>query len=130
MTVFVGVMLGGAIGALVRFWLSRWSAVLFQSSIPATLTVNLFGAFLLGVTVIFVNNGLAATIESDLYAWVELGVLGGFTTFSTMAAEARGLLMRAPIKATGYLLASLAGGLLSMTAGFELANVWIQGSGL
>ena len=130
MIAFVGVMSGGAIGALARFWLSRWSAVRFQSSIPATLTVNVSGAFLLGVTVTFVNNGLAATIESDLYAWVELGVLGGFTTFSTMAAEARGFLMRSPIKAISYLLASLTGGLLSMIIGFELANVWIHGGGL
>ena len=68
MIAFVGVMSGGAIGALARFWLSRWSAVRFQSSIPATLTVNVSGAFLLGVTVTFVNNGLAATIESDLQA--------------------------------------------------------------
>lgn len=76
------VALGGAVGAVLRFYLSE---TLPSEAFPwATLSVNLVGSFLLGVV-------MAATLVDALGETEALllgvGLLGAFTTMSTFSVE-------------------------------------------
>jgi fluoride exporter len=86
MPVVVGVALGGALGATARYLLDRVIEQRTFSVFPwATFTINLSGCFLIG----FVAQALVD--RHHLPAWLRvglvLGVIGGYTTFSTFAQE-------------------------------------------
>ena len=82
---FVGV--GGFIGAILRYLVTNWvQDTLHTLSLPyGTLTVNMVGCLLIGL--------LAGLTESrnllgpETRALILVGVLGGFTTFSTFGYE-------------------------------------------
>lgn len=82
------VAVGGALGAVGRYWISGWvSRMAAPSLFPwGTLTVNVAGAFALGVFVGATAFGRFA-VSPNLRALVAIGVLGAFTTFSTFAYE-------------------------------------------
>src|SRR6188472_1490365 len=87
MPVIVGVALGGALGASARYGLDRAIEARSDSVFPwATFVINLSGCFLIGL--------VSATLidRHHVPAWIRiglvLGVIGGYTTFSTYAQEA------------------------------------------
>ena len=70
----IGIILGAPIGALLRFWMSKWNG-----HFPiATLLINLIGAFLIGIVSVHFK---------EWYLFLAIGILGSFTTFSTMNVE-------------------------------------------
>jgi fluoride exporter len=86
MPVVVGVALGGALGASARYLLDRVIEHRTFSLFPwATFAINLSGCFLIGLI------GQALVDRHHLPAWLRvglvLGVIGGYTTFSTFAQE-------------------------------------------
>ncbi len=86
MPVIVGVALGGALGASARYLIDHAIEQRSFSIFPwATFTINITGCFLIGVIT-------AALVDRHhLPAWIRvglvLGVIGGYTTFSTYAQE-------------------------------------------
>ncbi|RBY96884.1 fluoride efflux transporter CrcB [Blastococcus sp. TF02-8] len=107
---------GGALGALARWGLAE--AV--PGSPPgwpwATLLVNLVGCLLLGLLVAL----LAARSPTPTWArpFLGVGVLGGFTTYSTFAVETVRLAdAGAAGTAVGYVVVSVVGGVLAAAAG-------------
>lgn len=80
------IALGGAVGALARFGIASWAQNLSHSGeFPwGTLTVNLIGAFLIGV-IWAVTERLVISV--DIRQLIFAGVLGSFTTFSTFCLE-------------------------------------------
>ncbi|MGK5114920.1 fluoride efflux transporter CrcB [Geodermatophilus sp. CPCC 205761] len=107
---------GGVLGAL-----ARWGVATALPSSPggwpwATLLVNLTGCLLLGALLAVV------TARSPEPAWVRpllaVGVLGGYTTYSAFAVEVVELAdAGAAVRAAGYVLASVVGGVLAVVAG-------------
>lgn len=111
---------GGALGGLARYGLSR--LVAGPAGFPwATFTENVLGCFLLGALMVV----LVEVRAPSRYArpFLGIGVLGGFTTFSTYSAEIRALAAdgRAAL-AAAYLVSSLLAGLLATVAGIALAR--------
>ncbi len=97
---------GGAVGALARWAIVATWPTAAGGAGWGTLVVNLGGCFLLGV--------LAARAEPDglLRLGLGTGVLGGFTTFSTLAVETdRGVAAGRPGVALALLAVSLVGGI-------------------
>ncbi len=91
MPVIVGVALGGALGASARYLLDHVIEQRSFSIFPwATFTINLTGCFLIGV----ITESLVD--RHHLPAWLRVGlvvgVIGGYTTFSTFAQESLTLL--------------------------------------
>jgi CrcB protein len=86
------VALGGALGSVSRYLLGTWTQSLSKSiDFPyGTLTVNLIGCFLIGFLSQLAEVRGAFTPESR--AFVFIGILGGFTTFSAFGNEALNLL--------------------------------------
>ena len=77
------VALGGATGAVLRFYISE---TLPTSSFPwATLSVNLVGSFLLGIVA---SAALTQVISEGQALLLGVGFLGAFTTMSTFSVEA------------------------------------------
>ena len=84
------VALGGAIGASSRYLLSLLIVAWFGSGLPvATLAVNALGSLLLGCLVEY--GALSGALSTHWRGFLAVGVLGGFTTFSTFRARYSGL---------------------------------------
>lgn len=80
------IALGGALGALGRFWTGLAASCLFGSRFPAgTLIVNVAGSFLIGLTASAIAAGrLAPSPWDDL---VMQGFCGALTTFATFSMD-------------------------------------------
>ncbi len=85
--VLIAVALGGAIGAAARHLTSRAFVHLLGTGFPwGTLTVNVLGSFLMGVLIEVA--ALRLNLSLEWRAFLTVGVLGGFTTFSSFALDA------------------------------------------
>jgi CrcB protein len=116
--------LGGFVGSVLRYGVSgfaqRWDPA---ASFPyGTLAVNALGCFAIGV--------LAGLSESrqlfgpELRLFVFIGVLGGFTTFSTFGYETHALLREGDqLKAGANVLASVALCLVFVWLGHALGRI-------
>ncbi len=77
-------MLGGAMGTLARFLMSGFAQKYASTGFPiGTLAVNLIGSFTIGLVWGIFENQPA----NQLRAFLFVGVLGGFTTFSAYSIE-------------------------------------------
>ena len=107
--------ISGAIGAVGRYVVSGWVQEKADFDFPAgTLAVNLLGSLCLGL----VAGGGSA--DSNLTIAV-VGLLGGFTTFSTWMIETIRLGVRSP-RAVFNLTASVLSGVALAAIGFNLTN--------
>ncbi|MBK9493338.1 MAG: CrcB family protein [Aquimonas sp.] len=120
------VMAGGALGSGLRFVLGGWLLRQLGTGFPwGTLGVNLLGAFCAGLLVVWLLPRPEETLW--LRALLMVGVLGGFTTFSAMMIDVLLLWHETgrPWLLSGYLLASLFGGLLAVWAGWRAGHQWL-----
>jgi len=80
--------LGGGVGAICRFLLSRTIQLSLGTLFPVgTLLVNVLGSFLIGLLSVLIFNRFPIW-GAELRALLLIGLLGGFTTFSTFSLEA------------------------------------------
>ena len=84
----LAVAVGGAVGAVGRYWISGWiSRVTAQHPFPfGTLSVNLVGAFILGLVMGATTSG-RFLVNPTIRILITIGCLGALTTFSTFAYE-------------------------------------------
>jgi CrcB protein len=84
------ILLGGALGTLARYGASGFAHQKYSGVFPiGTLTVNLVGSFLIGLLWGIAEN---STLNPNLRTFLFVGILGGFTTFSTYSLETLSLL--------------------------------------
>jgi len=115
-------MLGGAIGTVLRYWISGLPHKIYDGSFPwGTLVVNLVGSFLIGL---FWGLMGRENIATHVRAFLFIGLFGSFTTFSTFAFESLNLIRDGNIKfAIINMLASNILGVLLVFAGFMIARM-------
>ena len=82
----MGVAIGGAIGSVLRYLIQAQSMHWFGASFPyGTLIVNVVGSLLIGfLSFLFLER---ITVSEEVRFAILVGVLGGFTTFSTFSLE-------------------------------------------
>jgi len=118
------VFLGGGIGSVARYLVGLAFLQRFGPGFPyGTLFINLLGCFVIGAVA-----ELAATrafgVTSSVRLFLAVGVLGGFTTFSTFAYDAVTLWSETlSAAAIAYVLASVLGGIFAAFVGIALARL-------
>jgi CrcB protein len=123
MPVIVGVALGGALGASARYLLDHLIEQRSFSIFPwATFTINVTGCLLIGV----ITEALVD--RHHVPAWIRvglvLGVIGGYTTFSTYAEEALTLIdAHDTAVAVAYTLGSIVTGIAAVYVGERIGRV-------
>ncbi len=99
---------GGAIGALLRFWISNGVYNVMGRDFPyGTLVVNIIGSFAMGIGFILLVE--RAALAPEWRAFLLVGLLGALTTFSTFSIETlnlieAGALTKAVINMVGSVL--------------------------
>ena len=113
---------GGFLGATCRYLVAGWVGARFGSAFPyGTLVVNITGSFLLGVLVALAAK--ATGVPSTASSFLATGVLGSYTTFSTLSFESLALLQRRSYRAVvANLGGSVALGVLAATLGVALGR--------
>ena len=114
----IGSFFGGALRYAVSLIMKNITAQIFPW---ATLSVNLIGYFLLGLT--FALFGKYSSVNSTLCLLLATGFCGGFTTFSTFANESLQMLQCGNILGFfAYVLASLVLGIALVALGYYLVR--------
>lgn len=116
---------GGALGSLARYGLGIWLGQVLGAAFPfGTLAVNVLGSFALGVVAEAFSG--ATVLGTDARLVLGVGVMGGFTTYSSFNLEVLRLLELGQLgKAAAYLAATFAGCLIA--GGFGIALVRSSG---
>lgn len=112
---------GGALGTLFRYLISGLPHKYSETIFPwGTLLVNISGAFLIGlIWGVFEERGISPHIRTFIF----IGVLGGFTTFSTFALETMNLFKEGAVKlAFVNILANNLFSIVLVFGGFFLAK--------
>ncbi len=116
--------LGGFVGSVLRYLVSGWMQRLSGSSFfpYGTLSVNVLGCLFIGLLSGWAEN--AELFGPSVRLFLLLGLLGGFTTFSTFGNETVILLRdRETLTALGYVGSHLVLGLGAVALGYTLSNL-------
>ena len=118
----LSVMLGGAIGAGLRYGVTRLWPVSGMTVWSPILFINVVGGLAMGLVAQWLlRAGLSASASLFLMA----GILGGFTTFSAFSLDAVMLFQRAgPGPALAYVLLSVGGSLIGTLIGMMAVLRW------
>jgi CrcB protein len=112
---------GGALGSAARYGVGRWMGPQMSGAVPwHTLAVNVTGAFAIGLC-------LVAAARLGWPGWwrpfLAVGILGGYTTFSTFSLETVELALRGSYgTAAGYAVGSLVAALVAAAGGIPLGR--------
>jgi len=125
MQTYAVIALGGALGAVARFWLHTAVQKFNSGAFPlGTFTVNLLGSFLIGV--VFVVMVEKTQLGEAWRPFLVVGFLGAMTTFSTFSLDALLLFEQGHYNtALFYLVSSVVVCLLAAFAGLQLTRIML-----
>jgi len=120
MNMIFAIALGGGIGAVGRYAVGAGALALFGPGLPlGTLAANVIGGFLMGVVV--EAGALKYSYSPELRAFLTVGLLGGFTTFSAFSLESALMIERGE---WGLAFAYIAGSSV-LAIGALFAGLWL-----
>lgn len=115
MKIYLLVGIGGSVGSMLRYFIS-----LATLSPMGTLLVNFIGSFLLGW---FTNSTLARIIPPSYRIAITTGMIGSFTTLSTLSVEVVQLMVEHEVTlAFLYMFSNMFGGLLFAYLGLKIGR--------
>ena len=110
---------GGAIGSSLRYGAGFISAKPHSLFPWTTWSVNLFGCFLAGVFFAFTQK--YPVLQSETRLFLMVGILGGFTTFSSFGLETFQMIRQGQLSiALAYTVSSVLVGVICLAIGFYL----------
>ena len=117
--IVAAVALGGAIGSVLRYFSGKYAMAYFGGDFPyGTLFVNVTGSFIMGLLMaLFIQY----TPSFETRTFLTVGILGGFTTFSSFSLDAVNLWERGDIVSFMiYVGASVIVSIMALAAGLFL----------
>lgn len=124
MNTILAIALGGALGSVMRHLLNGWVGSLAGGFPYGILACNVIGSGVMGLLV-----GLFAHLwepSQAMRAFLTVGIVGGFTTFSTFSLDTVLLFERGAYGAAAlYLLLSLVLSIGALVAGLGLMRLWL-----
>jgi len=122
MKLIVAIAAGGAMGAVGRHYVGVFALKWLGAGFPfGTLTVNIVGSFLMGMLITLM--ALKWNVGNELRAFLTVGLLGGFTTFSAFSFDFATLVERGEsLIAAGYVAASVVLALAGIFVGMHLVR--------
>ena len=122
---YLWVSLGGAIGSAARFWISGALAERYGATFPlGTLVVNATGSFAIGLLAALAIPGGRLFISPTLRAFLMIGLLGGYTTFSSFSLQTLALAQEGEWwRAAANALASLALCMVAVWIGYSAGTL-------
>lgn len=119
-TVFaVGV--GGGLGALARYYIAGWVQPAGAAFNWGIFVVNITGGLLMGMIV--EASALKLNLSPELRSFLTVGILGGYTTFSTFSLDSVLLLQRGEYaQAAFYVIGSVVLSILALFAGLWIVR--------
>ncbi|KAB2879326.1 fluoride efflux transporter CrcB [bacterium] len=120
---YILIGIGGAIGAISRYALQGIVYQFAGTGFPyGTLAVNIIGCFLIGLFMELTENRYF--VDPQLRIFITVGILGGFTTFSTFGYETFSLLRDGEFMRASYnIISSVLIGLTAVWLGFITARI-------
>lgn len=108
---YVIVFVGGGIGAMGRYWLSGYVYRWLPTTFPyGNLVVNISACFLIGLFMSAMQDRFV--VQPELRVFLTIGILGGYSTFSSFSYETLALLRNGEtIRAVLNIGISIGGGL-------------------
>jgi CrcB protein len=118
------VMIGGAIGAGFRYGVGGIVLRQFGPGFPyGTWIINLAGGFLMGALAGFLARSDIS--NEPLRLFIGVGILGGFTTFSSFSLETFNMISRGQYgTATFYAVSSVIGSVLMLMFGLFISRIF------
>lgn len=125
MKIYAAIMIGGALGSAARFALSMWITEASQTTFPwGTFAVNVIGSFVIGVFGGLTGPDGPLLVSPEVRVFVAIGILGGFTTFSSFSLQTIMLLQDGQwLWASGNVVLSVVLCLAATAAGIALAGI-------
>ena len=123
MKTMIFVALGGALGATCRYGVQIATMHVGSGQFPwGTFTVNVAGSFILGVLAAVMTFTWSPSPE--LRAFLIVGLLGGFTTFSAFSLDVAVLIDKDRLSlAAVYLIGTVAISIVGLFAGLKLTRM-------
>jgi len=112
-TNFFIVGFAAAIGAWLRWLIGYFLYVLYPGLPLGTLAVNLLGGFLMGISIAYFQ-ATTSTLSEELKLFINIGFLGGLTTFSAYTSDIFYLLQKGEVQTSFLFLVSHVFGALIM----------------
>ncbi|MBN1531096.1 MAG: fluoride efflux transporter CrcB [Spirochaetes bacterium] len=108
----IPIAVGGSVGALMRFTLSRYITQAVNTAFPVgTAAVNITGSLIIGFAYVLFSE---LSLSPELRSFFIIGLLGAFTTFSTFSLETMTMLEDGEVRYALYNV--LINNLMSLTA--------------